>query len=243
MFINDDKNKIGPSPDLIYPKPNNKSIIFLKNIITKPRIFVGEYTTYTPISQDCIDFENQNILYYSKALSDKLIIGKFCQISSNVKFMMNAANHNYANFTTYGFGFLGEGWGSDSEDPLKRNLGYPSDHIIKGDIVVGNAVWLGYDCLIMPGVKIGDGAIIGARSVVTKDVPAYSLVAGNPAKIIRYLFDKKTIDLLLDLKWWNLSIKVITENIEIISGCDFSSLYGLYKKIKSCSSKNVHGLE
>lgn len=152
--------------------------------------------------------------------------------------MMNAANHTYTNFTTYGFGFLGEGWGSDSEDCQIKSLGYPSDHIIKGDIIVGNAVWLGYDSLIMPGIKIGDGAIVGARSVVTKDVPPYSIVAGNPARIIRFLFDRKTIDLLLKLKWWNLPVHTITQNLEIISGCNYLSLYNLYLETRLNSHPN-----
>lgn len=231
MFISN-KKQFGPSPNIIYPIPDNKSIIFLKNIITKPRIIVGDYTTYTPINSGNVDFESSNVLYYSKVLNDQLIIGKFCHISSDVKFMMNAANHTYSNFTSYGFGFLKNGWESDSNDPDMKELGYPADHIIKGDIVVGNSVWIGYDSLILPGVKIGDGAVVGARSVVTRDIPPYCVVAGNPARIIKQIFPNDVIKMLLDLKWWNLPIEIITDNIDVISGHDIQAMFNFYKKIR-----------
>lgn len=232
MFILDDSGLFGPSPDVIYPVKGNKSIIFLKNIITKSRIKVGDFTTFTPLKEEDNQFEKDNVLYYSEALNDYLIIGKFCHISSNVKFMMNAANHTYTNFTTYGFGFLGSGWCSDSNKDACRKLGYPSDHQMKGDIVIGNAVWLGYDSLILPGVTIGDGAIIGARSVVTKDVPPYTIVAGNPAREIKKLFSSEVINCLLKLKWWDLPTEIISKNIQIISGNDFSKLQDLYLRVR-----------
>ena len=233
MFVSNKIGTYGPNPDIVFPKPNNKSIIFLKNIITKPRIIDGDYTTYSPIDDNFRDFEKQNVLYYSNVLNDKLIIGKFCHISSNAKFMMNAANHTYTNFTSYGFGFLGNGWGSDSSNPAMKKLGYPSDHIIKGDLIIGNSVWIGYDSLILPGVKICDGAVIGARSVVTKDVPPYCVVAGNPARIIKQIFPDNIIKILLDLKWWDLPIDFITENLSIISGNDTKSLLDFYDRIKT----------
>lgn len=232
MFVSN-KLSCGPSPNTTYPIPNNKSVVFLKNIVTKPRILVGDYTTYSPIDDNYRNFESSNILYYSKVLNDKLIIGKFCHISSNVKFMMNAANHTYSNFTSYGFGFLGNGWESDSCNPQMKALGYPSDHIVKGDIMIGNSVWIGYDSLILPGVRIGDGAVVGARSVVTKDVPPYCVVAGNPAKIVKQIFPNDIIKILLDLKWWDLPIEIITENLSVISGNDVQALLAFYHKIKT----------
>ena len=232
MFLQDNLYSNGPSPDDIYPVTNNKSIIFLKNIISKSRIIVGDYTTYTPICDEYRDFEKSNVLYYSEALNDYLKIGKFCHVSSNVRFIMNAANHTYTNFTSYGFGFLGGGWVSDSDNPQYKKLGFPSDHIIKGDILVGNSVWLGYDCIIMPGVTIGDGAVVGAGSVVTKDVPAYSVVAGNPAEVVKMIFSQEITQLLLDLKWWDLPIEMISKNIHIISGSDINELKKLFIEVR-----------
>ena len=232
MFIHENKDLIGPSPDKTFPVAGNKSIVFLKNIITKSRIIVGDYTTFTPLKDNEFDFEKNNVLYYSEALNDYLRIGKFCHISSNVKFIMNAANHTYTNFTTYGFGFLGNGWSSDSKDSNYKKLGYPSDHVIKGDIVIGNSVWLGYDSLILPGVTVGDGSVVGARSVVTKNVPPYTIVAGNPARIIKRLFTDEVVECLLKLRWWDLPIKLITDNIHIISGNNVEELKRLCHKIR-----------
>jgi len=229
MFIHKGEG-VGPSPNEKFPVPNSETVIFLKNIITKSNIIVGDYTTFSPLKSDNKDFENENVLYYSPIIGDKLIIGKFVQIASKVKFMMNGANHTHSNFSTYGFGFLGKGWHSDSEDINKQKVGYPTDHVIKGDTIIGNAVWLGYDSLIMPGVKIGDGAIVGARAVVTKNVEPFSIMAGNPAVKIAMRFDKETIKLLEQLKWWDLPIDVITEHLEIISGNDPDKLKRLIRK-------------
>nr|WP_319512123.1 CatB-related O-acetyltransferase [uncultured Draconibacterium sp.] len=229
MFYSDKKG-VGPSPENIYPVKGNKSVIFLKNIITKPRIKIGDYTTFVPLDSEKWDFEKHNVLYYSNVLKDNLIIGKFCRIASDAKFMMNASNHTYSNFTAYGFGFFGNGWCSNASDIGMKNLGYPQDHITKKDIVIGNDVWIGYDSLILPGTKIGDGAIIGAKAVVSKDVPPYTIVAGNPAKFIKTRFSEEIIALLLKLKWWNWTIDEITENLEVISGNNFNALKDLYKK-------------
>ena len=155
-------------------------------------------------------------MYNYPFINDKLIIGKFCAIATNTKFMMNGANHKLSGISTYPFYVFGNGW--EKTSPKKGE--YP----FKGDIIVGNDVWFGYDSTILPGIKIGDGAIIGTRALVTKDVPPYAIVGGNPAKIIKYRFDEKTIEKLVNIAWWDWSIEKITENLEHIVGGNLEKL-------------------
>ncbi|MGL5154748.1 MAG: CatB-related O-acetyltransferase, partial [Aeromonas veronii] len=149
-------------------------------------------------------------------IGDKLIIGKFCAIARGVKFIMNGANHQTSGFSTYPFFIFGNGW--EHAAPAPGSLPY------KGDTVIGNDVWIGYDALIMPGVKVGNGAIIAARSVVTGDVPAYALVGGNPAKVIRYRFDDDTIARLNAIAWWDWPVEQISRNLPLISGGEIAAL-------------------
>ena len=184
----------GPKPSEKYPMKGFPQVGFLKNFITKTNIIVGDYTYYDD-TDGPENFENENILYHYLFTGDKLIIGKFCAIAKDVKFIMNGANHKISGLSTYPFSIFGNGW--------EKVIPKPGELPYKGDTVVGNDVWIGYDAIIMPGVHIGDGSIIAAKSVVTKDVLPYTIVGGNPAKIIKTRFDELTIKKLLDIKWWN----------------------------------------
>lgn len=210
---------LGPSPCNPYPMNGIKSLKYIKNFINKPNVIIGDYTYYD--DSYCNEpFEN-NILYHFDFIGDKLIIGKYCAIASGVKFIMNGGNHKIDCFSTYPFGYFGNGW--------EVGLPKPGDLPYKGDTVIGNDVWIGYDSLIMPGVKIGDGAIIASKSVVTKDVPPYTIVGGNPAKIVKKRFEDEVIELLLQLKWWDWSNEEITKNIPILVSNDIASLKELKK--------------
>jgi len=198
----------GPKPDEKYPMKGFPQVGFLKNFITKPNIIVGDYTYYDDLSGP-EDFENNNVLYHYPFIKDRLIIGKFCAIATGAKFIMNGANHKISGISTYPFSIFGNGW--EKVIPKQGELPY------KGDTVVGNDVWIGYSATIMPGVKIKDGAIIAAHAIVTKDVPPYTIVGGNSAKIIKERFDKIEVEKLLKIQWWNWSVDKITTNLSIIT--------------------------
>lgn len=201
-----------------YPDPNSKYMIpgvtrtvFLKNIITNPQIIVGDYTYYDD-PEDTSSFE-RNVLYLFDFMGDKLVIGKFCQIATGVRFIMNGASHAINGISTFPFKVCGGAW---KDTPL--------DGQYKGNTVIGNDVWIGNSVTFMPGVKIGDGAIIGTNSVVTKDVPAYTIVGGNPAKEIRKRFDDETIKFLVNLRWWDWPIEKITQHLNILANGDVRAL-------------------
>jgi virginiamycin A acetyltransferase len=209
-----DFKKVRPNPDVVYPRTNDKSICYLKNIIKNPNIMIGEFTFYHDF-KDPEDFESQNVLYQYPINNDKLIIGKFCSIACGAKFIFNAANHTLKSFSTYPFPLFGE-W--DETATVVESW----DN--KGDIVIGNDVWIGFDAVIMSGVHIGDGAIIGTRAVVTNDVPPYTIVGGVPARTIRKRFDDVAIELLQKAKWWDRDIMVIMKHIQIIRSGDIEQL-------------------
>ena len=193
----------GPDKNIKFPLESYDKLCFLKNIITNPNIIVGDYTYYD-------DFENvenfeKNIKYHFDFTGDKLIIGKFCMIASGVKFIMNGANHLTDSLSAYPFAVFGNGW-----EHAMEGKKYPN----KGNIIIGNDVWIGYNATIMAGVKIGDGAIIATNSTVVKDVKPYTIVGGNPAKEIKKRFPKLTIEKLLELKWWDWDLEKITKNIQ-----------------------------
>ncbi len=193
----------------IYPRTGDRETIYLKNVITNPNIIVGEYTMYNDFVHDPAQFETNNVLYHYPINHDRLVIGKFCSIACGAHFLMNSANHAMASLSTYPFPLFFEEWG------LKReNVTDAWDN--KGDIVVGNDVWIGYEAVILAGVTIGDGAIVGARAVVTKDVPPYTIVGGIPARPIRKRFSDETIALLLQMKWWDWPDDRIAQNIGAI---------------------------
>lgn len=194
---------------ILYPRTGDTQTIYLKNTITDSSITVGDYTMYNDFVNDPTDFEKNNVLYHYPINHDKLIIGKFCSIACGAKFLFNSANHKITALSTYPFPLFFEEWEFD-----KKSVTDAWDN--KGDIVIGNDVWIGYEAVILAGVTIGDGAIIGARAVVTKDVSPYTIVGGVPAKPIRKRFDDETITELLESKWWDWSEEKIAQNIKAI---------------------------
>lgn len=212
-------NKI-PAPNEIFPN-EYKTSCFIKNVITAPNIIVGDYTYYDDALAPT-EFEKNNVLFNYPEFGDKLIIGKFCSIASGTKFIMGSANHRLGSVTTYPFNVFGGSWQENTPDHM-------SQLPFKGDIVIGNDVWISRESIIMPGVKIGDGAIIAAYSVVTKDVEPYSVVGGNPARFIKKRFNDELIELLLEFKWWDLSPEKLVAVLPLL--CDFD-LEKVTKKIK-----------
>ncbi len=203
----------GPDKDMVFPLPNYNRLCFLKNIIKNPNIIVGDYTYYDDF-EDVGNFE-KNVKYHFDFIGDKLIIGKFCMIASNPTFIMNGANHLTNAISTYPFAIFGHGW-----EKAMKGKEYPQ----KGDIRIGNDVWIGYNVTIMAGVTIGDGAIIATNSTVTRDVAPYSIVGGNPAMEIKKRFSEEKIRQLLELQWWNWSLDKITANLPNLTGNDISLL-------------------
>ena len=198
-----------PDPMQVYPVPNSDHVTYVKPTIQNPNIIVGDFTYFSDV-----DFE-RHVTHHYDFYGDKLIIGRFCQIAAGVQFIMNGANHQMNAVSTFPF-YIFEGWHQDV--PPLSNLP------LKGDTVVGNDVWIGQNVTILPGVHIGDGAIIGLNSVVGSHVPPYSIVAGNPAQVIRKRFDDDLIQLLLDFKWWDKSIAEIDRLIPILSCGDLEKV-------------------
>ena len=207
-------NLKGPSPEDKEPMKGFPQVGYLKNYISSENIIVGDYTYYDD-PEGPSRFES-NVLYHFPFIGDKLRIGRFCAIAKDVKFIMNGANHKISGFSTYPFQIFGNGW--EKVMPQEGDLPY------KGDTEIGHDVWIGYEATIMPGVKVGSGAIIASKSVVTADVPAYSVVGGNPAEVIKYRFDERTVEELLRIAWWDWSAEKITEYLEAIVGCDLAAL-------------------
>ena len=203
----------GPDKNIKFPLENYEKLCFLKNIIKNPNIIVGDYTYYDDF--DNVDNFEKNVKYHFDFTGDKLNIGKFCMIASGVTFIMNGANHLTNSLSTYPFAIFGKGW-----EKAMDGKTYPN----KGDIIIGNDVWIGHNATIMAGVKIGDGAIIATNTTVVKDVKPYSIVGGNPAKEIRKRFPDNTINKLLKLKWWDWSIEKITENIQNLTDIKIENL-------------------
>ncbi|NQS85871.1 Vat family streptogramin A O-acetyltransferase [Pantoea allii] len=209
----------GPNPANPHPLPGFPQVCFIKNTLRNPNIIVGDYTYY----DDPLDAENfeRNVLYHYPFIGDKLIIGKFCAIAKGAQFIMNGANHKVSGISTYPFQIFGNGW--EKVMPGEGDLPY------KGDTVIGNDVWIGYEALIMPGVKVGNGAIIASRSVVTSDVPAYTVVGGNPAKPVRARFAPEVVAQLESLAWWDQSPAWITAHLEQIVSGDVEALLACEK--------------
>lgn len=193
----------------IYPRTSDFETVYLKSVITDPNIVVGDYTMYNDFVSDPTQFETNNVLYHYPINHDKLIIGRFCSIACGAKFLFTSANHTLKSLSTYPFPIFFEEWGLD-----KRHVASAWDN--KGDIVIGNDVWIGYEAVVLSGVHVGDGAVIGARSVVTRDVPPYTIVGGVPAKEIRKRFDDATICKLQQIAWWNWRIEQIQQSLPLI---------------------------
>ena len=203
----------GPNKDELFPLNGYEKLCFLKNAISNPNIIVGDYTYYDDF-EDVRNFE-ENVKYHFDFTGDQLIIGKFCMIASGAKFIMNGGNHLTEALSAYPFAIFGNGW-----EKSMHGKSYPN----KGNIVIGNDVWIGHNATIMAGVTIGDGAIVGTNATVVKDVAPYSIVGGNPAKEIRKRFDAATIEKLLALKWWNWNIEKITKHAEHLTGNELTAL-------------------
>lgn len=204
----------GPSPETKHPMEGFPQVCFIKNTVQNPNIVIGDYTYYDD-PEDSENFE-RNVLYHFPFIGDKLIIGKFCAIARGVRFIMNGANHKLSGVSTYPFQIFGNGW--------EKVMPAPGDLPFKGDTVVGNDVWIGYEALIMPGVKIGNGAIISTRSVVVSDVPSYTIVGGNPARPIKQRFSAEAVATLNKIAWWDWPIEKITEHLEQIVSGDIGTL-------------------
>lgn len=194
-----------PDKDVAFPLVNTTRLCFLKNIVKRPNVEIGDYTYYD--DPDGVENFERNVLYHFEFCNDRLKIGKFCQIATGFKAIMNGGNHALGGFSTYPFPVF---IGTQSKTDLVRS---------KGDTVIGNDVWIGFSAMVMPGVRIGDGAVIGAGSVVTRDVEPYTIVAGNPAREIKKRFDVKTVEFLQDLRWWDWPIeKIVRHNLAISRG-------------------------
>lgn len=204
----------GPSPDTRHPIAGIERTGFLKNFITRPNIIVGDYTYYDD-PRGPAHFES-NVLYHFEFTGDRLIIGKYCSIATDVKFIMNGGNHPTTWLTTFPFPVFGHGW----------EVAMPSSWPNKGDTVVGHDVWMGYAAMVMPGVTIGNGAIVATGSVVTRDVPSYTIVAGNPAQPVRKRFDDATIARLEALQWWDWDMEKVTRNVKALCNGDVAALEG-----------------
>ena len=195
-----------PDHNQRHPIPGYDRLCFLKNVVTNPNIEVGEYTYYDDF--ESVENFEKNVKYLFDFTGDKLIIGKFCMIASDVTFIMNGANHLTDAISAYPFAVFGAGWAEAMEGRT-----YPT----KGNTVVGNDVWLGYGANIMPGMTIGHGAIVATKAVVTKDVPPYAIVGGNPARVLRMRFPKEEIARLLELAWWDWPVEKITANVGVLT--------------------------
>ena len=204
----------GADPKDKHPMKGFPQVCFIQNTVSNRNIIIGDYTYYDD-PEDSEDFE-RNVLYHYPFIGDKLIIGKCCALARGIKFIMNGANHKLNGFSTYPFQIFGNGW-----EKVAPQAGELPD---KGDTVIGNDVWIGYEAVMMPGVQVGDGAIVAAKSVVVKDVLPYTIVCGNPAKCIRQRFDDETIQALLKVGWWNWNIEKITRNLEQIVAADIEAL-------------------
>ncbi|MEG0208677.1 Vat family streptogramin A O-acetyltransferase [Hafnia sp.] len=204
----------GPDPLNKHPMEGFPQVCFIKNTVTNPNIIIGDFTYYDD-PEDSENFE-RNVLYHFPFIGDKLVIGKFCAIAKGVQFIMNGANHKLSGFSTFPFYIFGNGW--------EKTMPQPEDLPFKGDTIIGNDVWIGYKALIMPGVKIGNGAIISSQSVVTTDVPAYTIVGGNPAKVIKKRFSDEIVCELEKLAWWDWPVEKITKHLTAIMSNDIKTL-------------------
>lgn len=210
------------NPEKVYPRSNDHETVYLKSVVRGPNIVVGDFTLYNDFARDPRQFEKNNVLYHYPVNGDKLIIGKFCSIACGAKFLFTSANHTQRSLATYPFPIFFEEWDLDV-----RNITAAWDR--KGDIKIGNDVWIGYEAVILSGVHIGDGAIIGARAVVTKDIPPYTIVGGVPAKPIRKRFSDEVIAALQELQWWNWPTKMIKHYLAEIQT-------GQIQNLQSCTS-------
>lgn len=201
----------------IYPRTGDWQTIYLNAVVRDPSIAIGDYSIYNDFIRDPRDFERNNVLYHYPLHRERLVVGRFCSIACGAKFLFNCANHSLRALSTYTFPLFYEAWGLDRAD-------VSSAWDNKGDIVIGNDVWIGFEAVILAGVHIGDGAIVAARAVVTNDVSPYAIVGGVPARVIRSRFDARTVERLLALKWWEWPVKKIRRHLPGMIRGDVESL-------------------
>lgn len=196
--------------------------VYLKNFIDQENFQVGDWTYYNDVKVPIEDYARRLAPYLFPHSPEKIVLGKFVQIAQGTQFITSSANHQMSGFSTYPFFVFGEPW----------NKMYQPDLPKAKDTIVANDVWFGHESTIMPGVTIGSGAIIGTRAVVTKDVPAYSIVAGNPARVVKFRFEEAVIDKLLSIAWWDWPIDLIEQNLSIITGADIDALQTISSRVK-----------
>lgn len=209
-------DEYGPKPEIKHPIPMHPRVGFLKPLIDRPNIEIGDFTYYDdPDGPDA--FADKCVLHHYDFIGDRLVIGRFSAIAEGARFIMNGANHAMSGFSTYAFNIFGQGWEKGFDVATWERE-------VRGDTIVGNDVWIGMEAVVMPGVTIGDGAVVAARSVVTHDVPPYAIVAGNAARVVKMRFDKDIVRRLLAIAWWNWPVDRITRNLDAIRGADIDRL-------------------
>lgn len=197
-----------PDPSQIYPRSGDCQTVYLKNVVSGEGISIGDYTIYHDFQKDPRDFQTNNILYRYPVNHDKLQIGRFCSVACGAKFLFNGGNHTLHSFSTYPFAIFGEEW----DETMRPAEAWDN----RGDIVIGSDVWIGYEAVVRAGVHIGDGAIIGTRALVTRDVPPYAIVGGVPARPVKLRFPQETVEELLKLRWWDWPEETIRRHLAAI---------------------------
>ncbi len=205
--------------DEVHPQPKVPSLCYINNVVKNPNIIIGDYTYYDDVNSNGEDFE-KHVTHFYPHLGDKLIIGKFCSIARGVEFVMNGANHPMDGVSAFPFGIFIDGQPAIPKEIVKN----------KGDTVIGNDVWIGQNATFMPGVKVGDGSIIGANAVVAKDIPPYAIAVGNPARVVKMRFDDATIQKLLKINWWDLPVEVIEANFELLQDKNIERFIAKFSK-------------
>ena len=203
--------------ETIYPRTGDRQTVYLRAVVHGHNISVGDYTIYNDFVRDPVEFERNNVLYHYPVNGDRLVIGKYCSIACGAKFLLNSANHTLRSLSTYPFPIFYEAWGT----PVSE---VSSAWDNRGDIVIGNDVWIGYEAVILSGVHIGDVAIIGARAVVTRDVEPYTIMGGVPARPIRKRYDEETIQRLLALRWWDFPPEQMRKCLDALEQGDLQAL-------------------
>jgi len=215
-----------PDPNQVHPLPTTDRVVFLKPIVTSEKIEVGDYTYYDDAAADPTEFERNNVLYgYGP---ERLVIGRYCALAEGVRFVMAGANHAMLGPSTFPFGIFGGAWAETTMDLV---MSAPS----RGDTVVGNDVWLGYRTLVMPGVTVGDGAVVAAASVITSDIPPYAIAGGNPARVLRMRYEPDDVDRLLRAAWWNWPVELVTEHARTIMAGTPAELEAIARGLTSSS--------
>lgn len=206
----------GPDPRATHPLEHHSRVGFLKPLVTAPNIEVGDFSYYDD-PEGPERFQEKCVLYHYDFIGDRLVIGRFCALAQGVRFIMNGANHAMSGFSTYPFNIFGAGW-EVGFDPATWQAE------IRGDTVIGHDVWIGMEAMVMPGVRIGNGAIVASRAVVVQDVPDYAIVAGNPARIVRMRFGEDIVARLNEIAWWDWPVEKITHSLDAIRGADIGRL-------------------